>query len=306
MKTFFSTTCLFFLAIIGICQPRKEFAKQNGTLDTMQTNSSKSKQHKTTSPAPVANIPEQKGQLPKPSSVEQNGKIDRVADDTEIQQQLAKFTKYLVYVGLLQAVVLAFTLLVIMQQAKLMGQHARHLEILGPAIMNSQRAWVIASPVEKAPAIGFIPEGGSNLELHLVGCNQQNIFSCSFKSTGNTPARLVEVALRYLKVSQLKDIPMEPNFGERTSLNDLPLVPQDSIGFVSFLEPDIILKKADADAVAEQKAFLYAFGIAVYRDVYDRLHETRFGYLYHFPQGGDSGEEGFRREGLPPTYNQAT
>jgi len=75
---------------------------------------------------------------------------------------------------------------------------------------------------------------------------------------------------------------------------------------VAFLEPDIILKKNDFDAVHNRKAFLYAFGILVYRDVYGRLHETRFGYVYYFPHVGDLRNKGFRREGLPPAYNQAT
>jgi hypothetical protein len=174
------------------------------------------------------------------------------------------------------------------------------------ALINTERAWVIAAPVDNAPVVGFIPESGSNLELHLAGCNQTNSFSCSFKSTGNTPARLVEVAIRYMKANKLEDIPKEPTYGDRTVLNNLALVTGDSIRFAAFLEPDIVLKKADHDAVYKQQAFLYAFGIIVYRDVFASLHETRFGYIYHFPQGGDPRENGFRREGLPSSYNQAT
>jgi hypothetical protein len=78
------------------------------------------------------------------------------------------------------------------------------------------------------------------------------------------------------------------------------------MGFAAYLEPHAILPKSEADAVSRQEAFLYAFGKVVYRDVYDRMHETRFGYVYHFPLGGDPVERGFRREGLPPSYNRAT
>jgi len=171
---------------------------------------------------------------------------------------------------------------------------------------DTERAWVIATPTENAPVLGFIPEGGSNLERHLVGCDKRNVFSCSFKSTGDTPARLVETAICYRKVSQLEDVPQEPDYGPRSPMNDLPLVKEDSIGFMAFLEPNAILLRADMIAVTQQKALLYAFGMVVYRDVYSRLHETRFGYVYHFPQGGDSREKGFRREGLPLAYNRAT
>jgi hypothetical protein len=171
---------------------------------------------------------------------------------------------------------------------------------------DTERAWVIANPTDNAPHIGFIPAGGSNLENHQAGANQRNAFGCAFKSTGNTPARLVELAIRYRKTDRLEDIPRQPDYGLRAVLNDLPLVTGDSVGYVAFLEPDIILKRSEFDAVYQQNAFLYAFGIVVYRDVYNRLHETRFGYVYHFPQGGDPQERGFRKEGLPPGYNRAT
>ena len=144
------------------------------------------------------------------------------------------------------------------------------------------------------------------MERHLAGADQRNVFSCSFKTTGNSPPRLVETAIRYYKVDRMEDIPSEPEYGERIPLNDLPLVPGDSIGFIQFLEPSPILNRIDAVRITRQEAFLYAFGIMVYLDAYMRPHETKFGFVYHFPLGGDSRENGFRREGLPKAYNQAT
>ena len=116
----------------------------------------------------------------------------------------------------------------------------------------------------------------------------------------------METATLYRKVDRLEDIPQELDYGEKAPLSDLPLVKEDSIGFVQFLEPNPILPRTEADAVRRQRAFLYAFGLVVYRDVYDRLHETRFGYVCHFPLGLDPQQKGFRRDGLPPAYNQAT
>jgi hypothetical protein len=174
-------------------------------------------------------------------------------------------------------------------------------------IRDTERAWVIANPVEKAPVVGFTPSAGAgNLERHLVGADQKNVVSFSFKSTGNTPARLVEAAVLYRKVGKLEDMPKEPDYGQRTLLGDLPLVRGDSIGSAGFLEPDPILTRSEAEAISRQEAFLYAFGILIYRDVYNRLHETRFGFLYHFPRGGDPRQRGFSRELMPPTYNRAT
>lgn len=221
-------------------------------------------------------------------------------EDRATQRKLIWFTGVLAGVGVLQLFVMFLTWLVYRRQATIMTRQTE-------TTRDTERAWVIANPVDNAPVIGFVPsEGAGNLELHLVGVGQRNVVSFSFKSTGNTPARLVEMATFYRKVDRLEDIPKEPNYGERVLLNDLPLVTGDSIGVVQFLEPSPILPKAEADALRRQEAFLYAFGILVYRDVYNRLHETRFGFVYHFPLGGDPRQQGFRRELMPPAYNRAT
>ena len=116
----------------------------------------------------------------------------------------------------------------------------------------------------------------------------------------------METAILYQKVDTLEDIPKEPKYGERTPLHDLPLVTGDSIRFEQALEPSPILSKPEADAIWHREAFLYTFGIVVYRDVYNRLHETRFGLLYHYPLGGDPRQKGFRRELMPAAYNCTT
>lgn len=221
-------------------------------------------------------------------------------EDRVTQRELIWFTGVLAGVGVLQVLVMFFTWLVYRRQATIMRMQME-------TTRDTERSWVIATPVDNAPVIGFLPSvGAGNLESHLLGAGQRNMVSFSFKSTGNTPAKLVETAILYRKVDSLENIPKEPDYGERVPLSDLPLVTGDSVGFVCPLEPSPILPKAEADAVWGQKAFLYAFGIVVYRDVYDRLHDTRFGFVYHFPLGGDPRQQGFRRELMPPAYNRAT
>jgi hypothetical protein len=221
-------------------------------------------------------------------------------EDRATQRKLIWFTGVLAGVGVLQLLVMFLTWLVYRRQAAIMTRQT-------DTTRDTERAWVIVNPVDSAPAIGFAPSAGAgNLELNLVGAGQRNVVSFSFKSTGSTPAKLVETAILYRKADTFENIPKEPEYGARVPLNDLPLVTGDSVGFVCSLEPSPILPKVEADAVWGQKAFLYAFGIVVYRDVYDRLHETRFGFVYHFPLGGDPRERGFRRELMPPAYNRAT
>ena len=221
---------------------------------------------------------------------------------------LALFTFALVVVSVMQWKVLR-------EHEGWMRKHDTQLEKLAQstrenadAIMASERAWVIASPKDPNPDFGFVPEAGNTIQQRLAGANKQNVFFFAFKNTGNTPARLTEIIIRYAKISRFEDIPEIPDLtgGARLSLNGLPLVRGDSIGYGAVLEPDPILSRSDFEAVFQRKAFLYAFGIAVYQDVYGKRHESKFGYLYRVPSGGDLGPREFRREGLPPLYNEAS
>lgn len=175
------------------------------------------------------------------------------------------------------------------------------------ATKRTERAWIIVSPLELAPPIGFVPSANAgNIENHLVGVNQQNVFSCAIKNTGNTPAQLLKFAMSYRSVNSVSEIPATPKYGEKDDVNGLLLVKEDSVGFETVLEPNPILTKTEWDAVHAQKMTLYVFGIVAYKDVYGKSHETRFGYLYFVPQGGDRTQRGFNREKMPRAYNSAT
>jgi hypothetical protein len=222
------------------------------------------------------------------------------------------FSALLVVVGFLQWSVLK-------TQANLLEEHAEHLENLAisardnakaardnaQAIINSERAWIIVSPLDDCPAIGFIPEPGD--EVGPPGREARNVFSASVKNSGNTPARIIELRVKYKQVSRLVDIPKKPDYEPRLPSDDeVLLVKDDSISAFAFLEPNIILSKGEMERVVRQESFLYAYGIAIYEDSFRQRHETRFGYIYHMPLGGDPIPRGFRREKLPSAYNRAT
>jgi hypothetical protein len=175
------------------------------------------------------------------------------------------------------------------------------------ASKSTERAWIIVSPLELAPSIGFAPSANAgNIENHLVGVNQQNVFSCAIKNTGNTPAQLLKLAMSYRSVNCVSEISAIPEYGEKDDINGLLLVKDDSVGFETVLEPSPILTKTEWDAVHAQKLTLYVFGVVTYKDVYGKSHETRFGYLYFVPRGGDRTAKGFNREKMPRAYNSAT
>lgn len=141
MKVFFGTTCLLLVAIaVYQTSNDKGIAKQNRAPDVDQTSQTTSSQQEAGSPAPKANFPGQKAQILKSGPPVKNGQTNHPVDDVEVQRQLAKFTKYLAYVGLLQAVVLAATLWFIRRQAAIMGDHATHLKDLAKAATDNAAA----------------------------------------------------------------------------------------------------------------------------------------------------------------------
>jgi hypothetical protein len=291
---------LVLAVLIFAQQPAKAPKSSRAAESNNANNASRTQKTDGNQQQPAQAAPESHSDTTAASNPIPTGSQKASEEDRATQRKLIWFTGVLAGVGVLQLFVMFLTWLVYRRQATIMTRQTE-------TTRDTERAWVIANPVDTAPVIGFVPsEGAGNLELHLVGVGQRNVVSFSFKSTGNTPARLVEMTTFYGKVDRLEDIPKEPNYGERVPLNDLPLVTGDSIGVVEFLEPSPILPKAEADAIWRQEAFLYAFGIVVYRDVYNRLHETGFGFVYHFPLGGDPRQKGFRRELMPPAYNRAT
>jgi hypothetical protein len=165
-------------------------------------------------------------------------------------------------------------------------------------------AWVTASPAINSPALGFVRDAGDALEVPFN--DAPNRFIVAFKNNGNTPAELLDVAVVYRMIDRLADLPEDPDYGQKGSFQRLTLVKGDSVGSYAFLRPDIILQRRQAVAVQQQQSFLCAYGIITYEDAFGRPHETRFGFVYHFPLGGDPRPAGFTREGISPKYNGAT
>jgi hypothetical protein len=67
-------------------------------------------------------------------------KEEKPIEDIEIQRKIAELTKYLVWVGVLQALALGGTLVIVGIQARLMKEHAGHLENLSKAALANAEA----------------------------------------------------------------------------------------------------------------------------------------------------------------------
>jgi hypothetical protein len=275
----------------GARQPEKRVIQTNRTTNTDRATKPAQNQQSTESEAIKAilaqgvQIQQQNAQILQAAESQTNQEI-------AIEGKLVKYTRALVYVGVLQALVLLLTVGAIYRQIT--------------ATKNAERAWIIVSPAIEAPPIGYGFDPANPMQQEDFGKDNPNIFLARFKNTGNTPARLVDSMLAYRQVSRLEDIPKEPDYGQRSPFNDLLVAKEDSIGAFAPLQPNPIVTKGEALALRRGEIFWYAYGIVTYLDGFGRMHETRFGYLYFFPLGGDPRQAGLVREGLPLAYNGAT
>ena len=109
-------------------------------------------------------------------------------------------------------------------------------------------------------------------------------FAAQIKNLGRTPAKIEGIAVRYVRTSRsARDMDPEPDFGE-IDTEQFFLLPNSEMAATAILSPESgVLTKAEVTAIKDGREFLYAYGVVKYRDVYDRPHETRFGYAYRTP-----------------------
>ncbi len=176
---------------------------------------------------------------------------------------------------------------------------------------DSERAWIVIDSHRK-------PE---HLEWMSVrtDINPHEVFSWTIKNTGRTPARILDIRLRFHYVDNLNHLPFRPDYGNGkcTMLSKIPtdgtIIPQgDTAEIATYFEgtngePGAPTQE-QMDAVRSQKAFLVACGSVRYKDTFQRKHETRFCSIYNvrMPQHPHVPIEGWFSSGGPERYNKAT
>lgn len=185
--------------------------------------------------------------------------------------------------------------------------NAEAAKLAAQAVINSERPWMAASVVERAPVLLYTPEAGDPI---VYSQGSKNVFGVKFSSVGRTPARVMRSAVEYVKIDSLSHLPDEPQFSEITTHNGLVLIPDgEPFGFVAFLKPKPMLSKTEVRAIATREAFVYAYGFVEYICVFkcgECPHVLRFGYVYNFPQGGEPPALTGFMPGGPVAYNQST
>lgn len=140
MKMLLVFTCLWFASVCVLQAPNsKGGTKQNGAGGAHPSTDSQKSQPNSASPLPSGTIVN----CNQMDSTDHAPKASQSNEDIEIQRKLATFTKYLVWVGVLQFLALAGTLIIVGQQAKLMGTHATHLESVAKAASSNAQAAIL-------------------------------------------------------------------------------------------------------------------------------------------------------------------
>jgi hypothetical protein len=199
-----------------------------------------------------------------------------------IQRELAKYTRGLFWVGLLQGFVLLVTVVTLCVQIA--------------ATRTTERAWLSVAPqfnnMTEAP-----PEGVATV-----------LYVCSVRNTGRTPARIIETGLAIRRTNNLGNLPREPVYAPLEILNagQTLLVPGDEFALTTLLQPP--MTTAEWQSLRNRQVFLYTHGFVIYLDVFGKRREFRFCHHYHVPAPGEPQVEAFQRlvGAPPPAYNRAT
>ena len=129
-------------------------------------------------------------------------------------------------------------------------------------------------------------------------------------NVGKSPVILTETWARFLSVRRLSDLPAKPDYSARNKISyqGEPLLPfshtPQTEWFSTPLETALSFEEMEIKYRSKQ-CVLYAYGYARYTDIWERLHETRFGVFYDAQPEMQIGLDGWVVAGAPE-YNKST
>jgi len=242
---------------------------------------------------------------------------DERVQDTAIQGQLVKYTRWLVYVGVIQFIALIFQALIffltlkkIETQANLMRVHALHLENLSTAardnaiaaranvdtLISSERAWILVDT-------GEIPDDFD------ANQNSVGIFDVRpvLRNSGRTPGWITRGFIRSCFIPTGSQLPPEPDYSGGSA--DVPVnITVAPNGYIQALHVPIPLSALAVARQGTQK--LYVYGFVDYSDFANQACQTRqsrFCIEYHVPGGFDPQARGFYMAvDVPIAYTRCT
>jgi hypothetical protein len=217
------------------------------------------------------------------------------SEDIDVQRQLARFTKYLVWVGVFQALILAGQGVLFFQQKQIMGQHKESLEQLAgaakanataaqktaTALMEGSRPWLM---IEKTQTQDRIDD--PNLLTPEQMMVRQQLPHCIFflKNYGNTMAKMT--AWKYeLQIGDDANTPPDMSVYDMRSL---PNFVPDIVSGMASVAQEARFRTApgpqDFADITKGTKFLWLCGTVHYEDGFNQgdasKHETVFCYLW--------------------------
>jgi hypothetical protein len=261
---------------------------------------------------------------PPKSRTEIEEETKRTRDQERTNHWNIGLTAVIALASLLQFSGLLGQILIYGKQAKIMsdaldvaGEQARTAETAAvasqkntEALMNAERAWIAVVPANASPELHPLWEPGDPEPKDPYFKDPfSHAFPVIIKNVGRTPARVKSVLIQYVLIQHKPDLlPAHPAYIDALKEPSFLLVQSEETPVLTYLSRNGgLLTKEEVWAIQRQQLFLYGYGIVEYKDVYERPHETRFGYVYHFPQSGMVNFEktAFRRRG-PESYNRQT
>jgi hypothetical protein len=305
MKQAVTVITLSCIAILGVCQTPKDkgIPVQKSTSNAaLNKNPDTNEQH-------TANLPNSTTAANQSASGEStsNGS-NQSRDSIEVERKVAKFTGYLVGVGLLQFLILAVQAVLFFQQKKIMGQHKVSLEQLATAAIDNAKA---AKDTVEAHINTERPWISTSIRKTVKSIRQPNkpafedvsYFHFVLTNHGRTPA----------EIYAMDGEPRLTDKGIDGGLSHQPDYSPDILKHVKLLAPneewtveDVNLQtwhysESDREGIRTDRLHVIFVGVVLYRDQFKRdvQRETRFCYTYM------QGLSDYRPSG-PPQYTKYT
>jgi hypothetical protein len=292
---------LFFLlftnVVLSQSKTGKGITEQNGTRSSHLPNASGKETETTQNPAPPAQV---FVTCEQPASKHQSY-ANQTNEEVETNRQIAKFTKYLVYVGLLQAVVLAGQAVLFFLHrkefkdlAREAGKNAEAALLNSRALINAERPWVMVQ-VKEIPG-----ENAAKTNFQISAFNY-----------GKGPAHVITCKgpIATWVDDPEKELPVPPDYGD-WEWDKRFLAPRDSFPIREPIEPwatklDFVTERAMQGIPSASKSQLVIYGLIEYGNgVTKTIHKTAFCFRRKREKLSDMG--GHLVTCGPPSYNEYT
>jgi hypothetical protein len=272
-------------AAIGVAcaqsSPKQGVAGHDGSADAQASAKPQNEQH------PASKVTEN---VNPPNPPADDAEKEQRAEDIRIQWRIAKFTRWLAYIGVIQAIVFLLTLFAIFWQGRTMKEHAGELKKLASAakgntdaIIDSERAWLV---------VDMLPVDHREIyDLDATPHTHAILLSFRFKNSGRTAAKFLSGRIRPHIVKTIDpqvteivpDLPTPQVIPEFDKLVFEPgkVWPPDQEWPGSYVLPKDFIRENHTALKTGDKA-LCVYGLIRYEDSFGKEHETRFGYVYQF------------------------